>query len=293
MRSEVSTQEVETYRRDGFLVIEELLDPRELELWRDVVDDAVMERGRVILPALGEVKLLPEELLPDSPEAAELSEEKRQQLRRGYQVFKQRVNLWQTDERVRSIILDPRLGKLVADLAGVDGVRIWHDQALLKPPYGNPTPFHLDSPYWSFTSVDALSIWVALDDATTENGCLYYVPGSHRAQKFDNVDLLSEIGALFDLYPEWAGSAPVACSVPAGGALVHNGLTFHGAGANMTPGWRRAMTCAYMPDGGRFNGIQNILSDDQVAGLSIGDLLDDEAQNPLVYSRSTPLASVP
>jgi len=71
----------------------------------------------------------------------------------------------------------------------------------------------------------------------------------------------------------------------AGSCSFHNGLTIHGANANMTPGSRRAMTCAYMPDGNTFNGIQNILSDEQVAKLSIGDVMDDEEQNPLIYSR--------
>ncbi|HZH37804.1 MAG TPA: phytanoyl-CoA dioxygenase family protein, partial [Flavisolibacter sp.] len=64
------------------------------------------------------------------------------------------------------------------------------------------------------------------------------------------------------------------------------GLTIHGAHANMTPGYRRAMTCAYMPDGNTFNGTQNILSDEQVSELKIGDLLNDEAQTPLIYSKS-------
>ena len=36
-------------------------------------------------------------------------------------------------------MIDDRLGKMAADLAGVDGIRIWHDQALIKPPWGNPT----------------------------------------------------------------------------------------------------------------------------------------------------------
>ena len=52
----------------------------------------------------------------------------------------------------------------------------------------------------------------------------------------------------------------------------------------MTNGFRRAMTCAYMPDGAQFNGIKNILSDEQVAQLKIGDLLNDGEQNPLIYS---------
>jgi len=72
----------------------------------------------------------------------------------------------------------------------------------------------------------------------------------------------------------------------AGSCSFHNGLTIHGAHANMTPGSRRAMTCAYMPDGNTFNGIQNILSDAQVEALKVGDLLNDEQQTPLIYNKS-------
>jgi hypothetical protein len=53
----------------------------------------------------------------------------------------------------------------------------------------------------------------------------------------------------------------------------------------MTPNWRRAMTAGYMPDGSTFNGKQNVLSDAQVAALKVGDLLNDEAQNPLLWPR--------
>ena len=67
-------------------------------------------------------------------------------------VFDQLVNLWQTDQAMGELILDPRIGRMAAELAGVDGVRVWHDQALIKRPYANPTAFHLDVPYWSFTS---------------------------------------------------------------------------------------------------------------------------------------------
>ena len=45
------------------------------------------------------------------------------------------------------------------------------------------------------------------------------------------------------------------------------------------------MTCAYMPDGAKFNGIKNILTDEQVGKLTVGDLLNDELQNPLIYSK--------
>ena len=97
---------------------------------------------------------------------------------------------------------------------------------------------------------------------------------------------MEDIDTLFDFYPELREVEPIPVELRAGQAAVHNGLTAHGAGANMTPGWCRATTCAYMPDGAVFNGKQNILSEEIVAGLKIGDPLDDESHNPLVWSRS-------
>ncbi len=72
----------------------------------------------------------------------------------------------------------------------------------------------------------------------------------------------------------------------AGSCSFHNGLTIHGAGANMSSGYRRAMTCAYMPDGNHFNGQANILPEAYLSTLNIGDRLDNDQQNPLIYQRS-------
>jgi ectoine hydroxylase-related dioxygenase (phytanoyl-CoA dioxygenase family) len=73
----------------------------------------------------------------------------------------------------------------------------------------------------------------------------------------------------------------------AGSCSFHNGLTIHGANANMTNGFRRAMTCAYMPDGSTFNGEPNILPDEYVRSLKIGDVLNNDEQNPLIYRVSS------
>ena len=173
---------------------------------------------------------------------------------------------------------------MVADLAGWEGTRIWHDQALIKKPWANPTSWHLDTPFWSFSDRRALSIWVALDDATLENGCLYFIPGSYHKTGFENPGIGKNMDAVFDFYPALKQSKSVAVPMKAGSCSFHNGLTIHGAGANMTNGIRGAMTCAYMPDGAKFNGIKNILSDAQIAKLKPGDLLNDESQNPLIYS---------
>ncbi len=274
MKTKVSETDRHFYAENGYLVMEDFLSASELERWRVAVAEAIEERGDRRFSA------------PTARDSEVNIEEDTEQRAYYDRVFTQRVNLWQTNDKVRELMFDAGLGRVATEVAGIDGVRIWHDQALVKGPYANPTAFHLDVPYWSFTSADAITIWVALDDATLENGCLYYMPGSHKAKKFDNVGIGPSIGALFDVYPEWRDVAAQPCPVPAGGALFHNGLTFHGAGANMTPGRRRAMTCAYMPDGCSFNGIPNVLPPDYLAKLNIGDTLDSEAHNPLIYSRT-------
>jgi ectoine hydroxylase-related dioxygenase (phytanoyl-CoA dioxygenase family) len=67
---------------------------------------------------------------------------------------------------------------------------------------------------------------------------------------------------------------------------LHNGLTAHGAGANMTPRPRRAMTCGYMPDGSTFNGTRNVLPQEYFDSLQVGDVLNNQTINPLIWSRS-------
>ena len=263
MKIELTPPQIQSYRDHGFIVLEDFLSSAELQEWRDAVDEAVGARGDVRLPG------------QNVPSKSDYYDK----------VFKQRVNLWQTSERMKKIMLDERLGKLATELSGADGIRVWHDQALIKQPWANPTSWHLDVPYWSFDSRDALSIWVALDDATFENGCLFFLPGTHKTARFDNVGIGENMADIFNIYPEWRETKSIAAPMKAGSCSFHNGLVAHGAHANMTPGFRRAMTCAYMPDGCRFNGKQNILTKEQIARLKVGDLLNDDKQNPLLYSR--------
>jgi len=243
-----------------------------LAQWRDAVTDAVVERNGKKLPDRDLVG--GEDSLTQDPDADYFNN-----------VFDQLLNLWQSNDKVKNIMLDQRIGKMAAELSGEEGIRIWHDQALIKKPWANPTSWHIDTPYWSFSNLSALSIWVALDDATLENGCLFFIPGSHKLTSFQNPGITKNMGAIFDFYPQFKKTKAVAAPMKAGSASFHNGLCIHGAHANMTPCFRRAMTCAYMPDGSTFNGQKNILSDEQAAKLKIGDLLRDDFQNPLIYSK--------
>lgn len=263
MKTRITKAQKQEYDENGFIVIEDFLTPKELKHWRTVTDEAVQQRLEKRNGFNNQ----------DDPEAYYS------------QVFVQCVKLLETHPGMAEIMLDPKLGKAAATLAGVDGIRIWHDQALFKPPYANPTAWHLDNPYWSFHSRQAISIWVALDDATLQNGCLYYIPGSHKTATYENSGIGANMAALFKVYPEWRKINAVAAPAKAGSAVFHNGLVAHGAGANMSSGPRRAMTCAYMPDGSTFNGTRNVLPEPYFKSLKLGDTLNDNKVNPLVWKK--------
>jgi ectoine hydroxylase-related dioxygenase (phytanoyl-CoA dioxygenase family) len=268
MKNELSQGQIEKFQNDGYVVIDDFLSKEELELWREALSDAIAKRKG--------------NKMPDRKEVYGKGDDADKSYYNN--VFDQLINLWQDNDKMREIMLDERLGKMAAQLSGVDGIRIWHDQALIKKPWANPTSWHLDTPYWSFTDRRALSVWVALDDATYENGCLFFLPGTNHKTTFENPGIGKNMDAIFNTYQDLVNNNSVSAPMKAGSCSFHNGLTIHGANANMTPGFRRAMTCAYMPDGSTYNGTQNILSDEQLINMNVGDLLNDEKQNPLIYS---------
>lgn len=269
MNYQVNKEQIDFFQENGFIVIEDFLSPGELGYWRAAVMNAVKKRNGRKMPGK-EIKTGEDDGI--NIDSAYFGK-----------VFDQLLNLWQTDEVVKELMTDKRIGRMAADLAGVDGIRIWHDQALFKKSWANPTSWHLDTPFWSFSDRRALSIWVALDDATLENGCLYFLKRSHKETTFENSGIGRNMDDIFSVYPGLLQAQSVAAPMKAGSCSFHNGLTIHGANANMTNGYRRAMTCAYMPEGNVFNGTPNILPDDYLQTIKVGDLLNNEAQNPLIY----------
>jgi phytanoyl-CoA hydroxylase len=277
MKHVPSSEQIAFYRSNGFVVIDDFLTPQELENWRGTVMRAVDQRAGKKMPGKDIVIGEDDGINEDGDYFGK--------------VFDQLLNLWQTNKGVKELMLDERIGKMAATLSGVDGIRIWHDQALFKRPWANPTAWHLDTPFWSFFDRNAISIWVALDDATLQNGCLYFIPGSHKGTNFDKISIGRNMDGIFEIYPQFAKTAAVAAPMKAGSCSFHNGLTIHGAGANMTNAWRRAMTCAYMPDGSLFNGEPNILPEPYLSSLKTGDPLNNNDQNPLIYAANPSLHS--
>ena len=264
MKTTVSQDQIVQYQKDGFIFVPGFLTSAEVV----ELKGAVVETAR----AMGKRKVGGKGV--DWEEKDDFYDK----------VFTQRLNLWKLNDTVKRYMLNPDLGKLMCQLEGIEGIRCWHDQTLIKEPFANGTAWHLDVPYWSFQSRHAISIWIALEDATYQNGCMYFIPGTHKLATYENVGIGQNMGDLFRIYPKMAEIDPVAVPMKAGDCSFHNGLAAHGAGCNMTRGRRIAMTSGYMPEGSTFDGKRNILPEDYFNSLKVGDVLENDEQNPLLWS---------
>ncbi|MCF6358171.1 MAG: phytanoyl-CoA dioxygenase family protein, partial [Draconibacterium sp.] len=144
MKTQLTQSQIDKYSEDGFLVIEDFLSTEELLYWRESVENAIKNRNGLKIPG-HTTKLGDDDGINEDAEYYN-------------KVFDKMINLLQTDENMKKIMLNEDLGKMAAQLAGVDGIRIWHDQALIKKPWANPTAWHLDTPFWSFHDRRALSV---------------------------------------------------------------------------------------------------------------------------------------
>ncbi|MEM7029479.1 MAG: phytanoyl-CoA dioxygenase family protein [Chloroflexota bacterium] len=263
MKTEVSTTQIKYYQENGYVVVEDLLNDDELKLWRETLNEAIHQHIA--------------------------KNAQHNQATDGYykDVFIQCVNLWKTSPKIKNLVVDPRLGKLAVCLAGIDGVCLYHDHALIKQPWANPTNWHVDNPMDPFYSRNAIMLWIALDDATLQNGCMYFLPGTHKTSRFDVSGHLGEakINGLFDQYPEWADIPPEPAEAKAGSGVFINGMVAHAAGPNMTIRPRRAMAMLFMPEGSTYNGRRAALPKEVADQLTIGDIIQDDQHLPVVYSR--------
>ncbi len=116
------------------------------------------------------------------------------------------------------------------------------DHAILKPArYGAETPWHQDEAYWSpDLDYNSLSIWMPLQDATVESGCMQFVPGSHKAEVRAHRPINND-PRIHGLEAEHVDAAKtVACPIPAGAVTIHHCRTLHYAGPNRSDEPRRA-----------------------------------------------------
>ncbi|TWT43283.1 phytanoyl-CoA dioxygenase family protein [Botrimarina hoheduenensis] len=147
-------------------------------------------------------------------------------------------------------------------LAG--GVRFWHDQLFCKPArHGGVVAWHQDYSYWTRTKpMNHLTCWIGLDESTTENGCVHYVPGSHQWPLLPTTQLANDMEAIRNVLSpdQLAAFRPVPIEMPAGYASFHHPLTLHGSYANHSERPRRAVVLNFFADGTRSDQAEPLLA---------------------------------
>jgi phytanoyl-CoA hydroxylase len=229
----LSQKRIDFYRRNGFVQLDNVVSGACLQRLRDAVAKAVAEEN------------IPNHHQPGSYGG----------------VFIQKVNLWQRHPIVKEYVLCRRFANIAARLAGFS-MRLWHDQALFKEPKtGIQTPWHQDAHYWPHTQKKhQISIWIALKDASTQNGCMSFLPETQSIDTIPAVNL-NHPCKILETEPQLRGIRAKTCELKAGSCTFHNGLTFHYAGPNKSDEMREAFAILYMPDGTTYSGRRHCCTD--------------------------------
>lgn len=160
---------------------------------------------------------------------------------------------WRITEGFHDIVWNPIFVKAASQLLGNVSVRLWHDQLFCKPArHGGVVAWHQDYSYWTCTKpMQHLTCWVGLDDATIENGCLYYVPGSHHWGLLDRPNLAGDMDGLKEFLSDEQKAAfkPIPIELRKGYATFHHPLLVHGSYENKSNRSRRAFVLNAFADG--------------------------------------------
>ncbi|MEV6560855.1 phytanoyl-CoA dioxygenase family protein [Nocardia sp. NPDC051756] len=149
---------------------------------------------------------------------------------------------------IRSFVLNPLFRAIAVGLGGLDGVRLFHDQLISKPPGKAHVGWHTDRSYWlTCSSQDMLTIWVPLIDVHADNGALKVLDGSHlwdtdhnQMRGFHHPDpsIMSEM---------WRADSVRTLSLCRGQVSVHHAKTIHGSGPNRGTHPRTALAIHLQP----------------------------------------------
>jgi ectoine hydroxylase-related dioxygenase (phytanoyl-CoA dioxygenase family) len=165
------------------------------------------------------------------------------------------LGAWRVAAGFHDLLWNPAFTVPASQLLG-GAVRFWHDQLFCKPAHhGGVVAWHQDYSYWTRTQPLAhLTCWIGLDDATRENGCLQYIPGSHRWPDLPITGLAGDmmaIDAVLNDEQREEFQHPVAIELKKGEASFHHPRLVHGSFANHSDHSRRATVVNVMRDGVR------------------------------------------
>ncbi len=219
----------EAYRERGYLALRNAFNAREVQDAIDAMDDMVMGRNT----AFNEAKVLQFEADAAVPEG-----EGR------YGALRKLAYFVQYDERFMALVNHPSLHTVLRRLLG-GAATLHQDMAFVKAPgIGSEKPWHQDLAYFNLEAgAPVVGVWIALDQADRENGCMHVIPGSHRGGPV--VHFRRRDWQLCDTDVDVPRGAVVP--LPPGGCLIFDGLLHHGTPSNRSPKLRRAMQFHYAP----------------------------------------------
>lgn len=227
----VGPAEIEHFAAQGFLVVENAFDPADVRSALDGLIHLIAGGNPDFSGIMFEHKAAGVDL--DS-----LSPEEKQDYVRKFMWF---VNY---DARLKALAHHPRLIETVTRLIGEDPV-LFQDMALLKPPrIGREKPWHQDHAYFELPlSATVVGAWIALDEATVDNGCMIVIPGSHREGPV--IHFKRRDWQICDTHVNNHGA--LAVPLKPGGCLLFHSLIHHGTPTNDSTQRRRAVQFHYRP----------------------------------------------
>lgn len=219
----LTTEQVEFFAREGYLVVEQIINLEEVKYFRQVYEDFLS--GKIDTSGHRSD-------LSGTTQAGE--QENIVQIMRPSLLYPPLFNS----------IIHQRVGLIVQQLLGAD-MELDFDMMIDKAPYTNtPTPWHQDEAYWiDMDDKRAVTCWLALDDVVKENGCMWFIPRSHKEDLRPHQQT-GKGGALQCVASELEA---VAAEIAAGSCTFHDGRTAHYARGNATSRRRRAFITNYRP----------------------------------------------
>jgi hypothetical protein len=263
----LSGDELLRFYAEGFLRLGRVLDGDRVDALRDVIAERRQRR-------LDELDLLDPAIWPDAEGGVP------QEPGRNVSFL---FNLWREEPEFRRLVDDARFAGWARQALGATAVRVLEDNALSKDPRsGGELRWHQDYAYWPLGQPNAVTIWVALDDVTADNGAVRMATGSHLLG--ERLPTVFGTGASYFAErrpsvvrpitdPADAGLDVEVLELAAGEATMHHALTWHASGANTTDRPRRAAVVRYVADGTIWFGADRYEFNytDEEVGLSLGD----------------------
>ena len=248
MRREITTEEIETFWRDGIVCLHEIIDPQLVLSMSDPIAALVGTAQVADLSAMGDALAANGQDVPRSETPADA---------RGQ--FFAGVDHWLEHEEFRQFACQSPLPEIAGQIMRSDLVYLWEDSVLSKEPGTiERTAWHQDMGYFHVAGSKVCTMWCPLDSVTTDSGSVHFVVGSHLWDDIYQPNLfVSSVvipGTVGEQIPDVEAMAErgecqiVTFDTKPGDVTVHHARTIHGAGPNTSERHRRAISLRYCGD---------------------------------------------